>query len=121
MSGFWKKIIPFYLIICVAFTQGIMLDKYFSQPKKLKVQYIKIRKSSDYSGAFLDYQVVVDFMHQHKVGNLRSEGKLNLFCVTYLTKYYKEIYPELKSYPNSAYISYDFENFGHGWYIELLD
>lgn len=85
--------------------------------REVKAFYFRIGKFTETSAHFLSFNPVLDTLLKHEIGQLSTTQN---FFIGKVFQFYKEQYPELKTYKNTLKIEYDFNTLGTGFDISEM-
>ncbi|WP_282035848.1 hypothetical protein [Saccharicrinis aurantiacus] len=110
-----KKVMSIVLIN-VIFVQYIIWNINLNENRQVEAKWIKIgRNSIETSAHFLSFVPIIDYVKEHRIGILHSE---DMFFIGNVFDFYKNVYPEIKGYNNTAIVNYDYEVIDSGFVIE---
>jgi hypothetical protein len=116
-----SKVLIICLIVNILILQFTLWNISSNEERELKAYHFRNGKEIETSAHFLPFSPVLDFVHEHQIGNIetKKEAKEKYFIETPF-RFYKVLDPSINSYQNSMWIEYDYQTENGGFTMKKL-
>lgn len=107
------------IMINLILVQIILWNNNLDQNRKVNAMIFKIGlKNTETSAHFLNFSKVIDYVRKNNIGEIKTT---ETFFIGNVFSFYRNVYPEIKTYNNSAYINYNYKDKGSGFKTAFIE